>query len=101
MGNLEGQVEKKWAVLLIFDVIQCLIRDELRAVIITFVKRVVRVFYLFVISPEILGEIPVGLSVGGKSEEVIETLSIWQSAIVRVTGETGFSNHCGMVADGF
>lgn len=101
VGDLQGEVEEKGAVFLLFEILEGFGGDDGGAVVVAFVQGVVGVEDFFAIPPEVVGVVEVGGGVGGVSEEVVEAFLVHEGGVVGVATESGFSDEGSVVSDVF
>jgi len=94
-------VKEEGAVFLSFDVVECFFGHDGGGIVVAFVKGVVRILHLLVISPEIVGIEKVGRGVGSVAKEIIEALFARERRVVGVAAETRLPDHRGVVSGFF
>jgi hypothetical protein len=96
--DLEGEVEEEGAVFLSVEVSHRFCHDDIGRVVIAFMQGVLGIADLVAVFPEVVGVVKVGGSVGGESEEVVESFGVYEGGVIGVAAETGLADEGGMVA---
>ena len=96
--DLEGEMEKKRTVFLLFDILEGFFRDDLGGVMVACVKGVAGVLFLLGVSPKIIGIEEVGVDVGSVAEEEIEAFVEDEGGVIGIAAEARLTDQSGVVA---